>query len=403
MSWADSIRYALSALSGARMRTALMLLAMSVGVAAVVVLTALGEGARQYIAGEFSSLGTNLLIVIPGRNETTGGGGPPPLGGLTVRDLTLDDALALNRSRAVEAVAPLAIGEAPASFGNKSRDSMIMGSTHELQAVRQLEIAQGRFLPAGDPRQSEPVCVIGETIRTELFGAKPALGQWLRVGDRRFRVVGIISQKGESLGANMDEVVVIPVASAQALFNSFSLFRILIQARGRDSIAPALKDVKRILAERHEGEEDVTVITQDSVLAAFDRIFKALTLTVAGIAAISLVVAGILVMNVMLVAVSQRTHEIGLLRALGATGRRIRILFLLEAGLLSVFGAALGLVIGWLGSLAIVYFFPTLPAQPPIWAVVAGTGIAVVTGILFAWMPSRRAARLDPVEALTRL
>ncbi len=396
----DALRFAGRALAGAWVRSMLMLLAMSIGVAAVVVLTGLGEGARRYVAGEFAALGTNLLIVVPGRAETTGGA--PPLTGETPRDLTLDDALALHRSPLVRRVAPVAVGEAPASFRGRERDSLVVGTTPAYLEIRHLDVARGRSLPAGDPRAAEAVCVIGRTVREEVFGPHRALGEWLRLGDRRFRVMGIVAQEGQSLGVELDEMVLVPVASAQALFNAPSLFRIMVEATDRGVLEEAKGAVEDIIRERHEGELDVTVITQDSVMAAFDRIFRTLTLTVAGIAAISLVVAGILVMNVMLVAVSQRTPEIGLLKALGAPRGRILRLFLTEAGLLSLAGGLTGLVLGLAGNRVLAWLFPALDTLPPGWAIAAGLGVAVGVGILFAWMPARRASRLDPVEALAR-
>jgi len=400
MRWNDVAAFAYGALQGYRPRTLLMLLAMAVGVGSVVVLTGLGEGARQYISGEFSALGTNLLIVIPGRNETSGGA--PPIAGETPRDLTLDDAQALLRSPAVLRVAPLNVGQANVSRGALSRESVVLGTTARYAEIRQLNLYQGQFLPEQELGRASPVAVIGVTVRDELFGGERALGRWIRLGDRRFRVIGVMSQRGESLGVDMDEAVIIPVAAAQALFNTPSLFRIFVEARDRPSIERAQRDVRRIIAERHDGEEDVTVITQDSMLAAFDRILKALTLTVGGIGAISLVVAGILIMNVMLIAVSQRTAEIGLLRALGASERRVLVLFLAEAALLSSMGALAGLLAGMLGSWLIHLAFPVLPALPPIWALGAAGGIAVSTGLLFAWLPARRASALDPVAALSR-
>ncbi len=400
MTLADVLGFAGTALRGYRRRSLLMLLAMAIGVAAVIILTALGEGARRYVTGEFASLGTHLLIVLPGRSETTGG--PPPLMGETPRDLTLDDALSLTRSLYVRRVAPISVGSAPVSWQRREREVSIVGSTASFIHVRHLRMAKGRFLPAMDPRRAKPVCVIGSTVREQLFGPEAALGQWLRVGDRRFRVLGVLASEGRSLGIDLDDVVIIPVASAQALFDAPSLFRILVEARGRDVIGRAEQEVRRIIQRRHEGEDDITVIAQDALVATFDRIFRALTYTAAGIAAISLAVAGILIMNVMLVAVSQRTAEIGLLKALGAAPRQILILILAEAALLSSAGALVGLLLGQLGSLAIRRAFPLVPAYAPIWAVVTALLVAVITGLLFSLLPARRAARLDPVLALSR-
>jgi len=400
VSFGDRLRFAYSALHGYRLRTALMLLAMAIGVAAVILLTALGEGARRYVTGEFASLGTHLLIVFPGRNETTGGG--PPMLNETPRDLTLDDAMALRRSRHVGRVAPINVGSASIAHGSRDRDSVVMGSTAELQPIRHLEMAQGRFLPSMDADRAAPVCVIGETIRRELFGAERALGEWVRIGDRRFRVIGILASTGVSLGVDTDDMVVIPVASAQQLFNTETLFRVLVEARNREVIDRAKQEVIDILRERHDGEEDVTVITQDSVLATFDRIFTALTYTVGGIAGISLIVAGILIMNIMLVSVTQRTTEIGLLKAIGASSAQVMSLFLTEAVLLSLLGALLGLILGQGGSWLVGHLYPVLPLGAPSWALASALGVALLTGVVFGVLPARRAARLDPVQALAR-
>ena len=397
----DAAVFAWGALRGYPARTGLMLLAMAIGVAAVVVLTALGEGARRYVIGEFSALGTNLLIVIPGRSET-GGFSPSTLMGETPRDLTIADAEALTRSVNVRRVAPLNVGQSEVSWGGRSREVVIIGATHEYLAIRKWKLGQGQFLPAAKWDRAIPVAVIGGKIRREIFGPHRALGEWLRIGDRRYRVVGILASKGRSIGVDVEDLVIIPVASAQQLFNTPSLFRILVEARSREAIAPARRFVIETLQRRHQGVKDVTVITQDAVLATFDKILGALTYAVGGIAAISLAVAGILIMNVMLVAVSQRTAEIGLLKALGASRREITVLILTEAGLLSATGALGGLLLGLLGNVLIRRVLPVLPAQTPLWALLSAIGVAVLTGLLFSILPARRAARLDPVLALSR-
>ena len=397
----DLLRFARDAATGNPLRTALLVLAMAIGVAAVVVLTALGDGARRYVVDQFSSLGTNLVIVLPGRSET-GGFNPGNAITSTPRDLTIDDAQSLQRAPSVRRVAPLAVGTSEISYGGKLREVMVAGTTANYIDVRTLKLAQGRFLSAGDWRRGASEAVIGAKIRNELFGAEPALGKLIRIGDRRFRVVGIMASTGQGLGMNTDEIVLIPVALAQAMFNNNTLFRILVEASSREAIEPAKAQVTEIIKLRHEGEEDVTVITQDAVLATFDKLLGALTLAVAGIAAISLAVAGILVMNVMLVSVTQRTAEIGLLKALGATGATIRIAFLTEAAMLSLAGALLGYLLGQAGALVLRQLYPVFPAYPPNWAVLAGLGTALATGILFGVLPARRAARLDPVQSLAK-
>jgi putative ABC transport system permease protein len=401
MNLTDLLRFSSRTLIGFRTRTILMIVAMSIGVGAVVVLTALGEGARRYVVNEFASLGTNLIIVIPGRTET-GGNIPGLMVGRSPRDLTLEDALALLRSPLVIRIAPLNLGSAEIASGRLKRESPILGTTYEFKKIRGLEIGQGRFLPPGDPTAAQSVCVIGQNLSRELFGTQHAIGQWLRIGERRFRVIGVLGSKGRSLGFDTDEVAVIPVASAQQLFNQPSLLRIFVETRSRESLQPAQIAIRNILKERHEGEEDVTVITQDAVLATFDRILRTLTFAVGGIAAISLAVAGILTMNVMLIAVSQRTTEIGLMKALGASSRQIRNLFFAEAAVLSAVGAAAGLVIGAAGVFAIRQLYPQFPAAAPLWAVAAAVITASITGVVFSLMPARRAARLDPVISLAK-
>lgn len=394
----DVFAYAYGALGGYRTRSLLMMLAIAIGVGAVIFLTALGEGARRYVTNEFTALGTHLLIVLPGRSETTGG--HPPVMGETPRDLTLEDALALTRSRQVKRVAPVVLGAAPVSSRARDREVTIIGTTAAFFAIRHLEMAHGRPLNLTDPRRTVPICVMGGKVKRELFGHRNALGQWVRIGERRFRVVGLLGSEGRSLGLDLEEVVVIPVSSAQALFNTPSLFRVLVQARSQAAIPRAKSEIRDIIRGRHEGEEDITVITQDALIGTFDRIFHALTLTVAGIAAISLAVAGILIMNVMLIAVTQRTPEIGLLKALGAPAAHIQVLFLTEAGLLSLIGAGFGLGVGLGATWLLRRLYPLLPATPPLWAVCSAIAVAIALGLLFALLPAKRAASLDPVLAL---
>lgn len=399
MRLADTLQFASGSLRGSPTRTLLMMLAMSIGVAAVVVLTALGEGARRYVVDQFSSLGTNLVIVLPGRTETAGVG-PGLLSGQTPRDITLDDAQALLRSRAVKRIAPLTVGSATLSRDALNREVVVAGSSADLLGIRHMSVAIGRFLPDGDIHDSSSVCVLGNQIKRELFGNEQAVGQWVRLGDRRFRVIGVLASQGESMGMRTDDLVIIPVASSHQLFNTSGLFRVLIEARSRDYIEQAKREAEEIMTERHGGERDVTVITQDAVLATFDRILTTLTMAVGGIAAISLAVAGVLIMNVMLIAVAQRVKEIGLLKALGAPGRQIRLLFFAEAALLSGVGSLAGLALGYAASTVIGKIYPVLPVSPPWWAVIAACATALGTGILFSVMPARRAARLDPVAAL---
>lgn len=395
----DTIGFALTSLGGNKVRTVLILLAMSIGVAAVVLLTGIGNGARLYIVDQFFSLGTNLLIVIPGRSDTasdTASG----MTGETPRDLTQDDAKALRRGDMVHLLAPITIGELSAAWHGKERKVPVIGSTASLLEIHHLKLEYGAFLPDEDSDIARPVCVLGSKIYHELFGRNAALGELIRLGGFRCRVIGMLGSEGRSLGLDTQELVVVPVAFAQMLFNTNGLFRILVEAKNLLALDRMKKHISQVIAKRHYGEEDVTIITQDSVLSTFNRIFKALTLIVAGIASISLVVAGILIMNVMLMSVTQRTAEIGLCKALGANNTQVMLLLVTEALLLSSIGGLSGLLLGFAGSWAIAHFCPTLQTTPPLWAVATAMGTALCTGFVFSLLPARRAARLDPILAL---
>jgi putative ABC transport system permease protein len=398
---ADVGRFAWRSLTAYRSRTLLIALAMSIGVGAVVVLTSLGEGARAYVRNQFTSLGTNLVVILPGRAETFGGSGGM-MSGRTPRDLTLDDALALRRIRGVKRVVPLNLVSGEVWWNGRRRDVPVAGSTDELLRLWGLHLALGQFLQPQDPRRATSVCVIGWRVREELFGPHAAVGELIRISDRRFRVIGVLAHQGEFLGLDIDELTIIPVASAQALFNLHSLLRIAMEAGAREDVPWVKTEARRTIRERHQGEEDVTIVTEDAVASAFDRILGALTLALGGIASISLAVAGILIMNVMLVAVSQRTSEIGLLKAIGASPAQVRAVFFAEAAMLSGAGGLVGSLLGQGGSWAVRQAYPNLPAFAPLWAAIAALLLAIVTGIAFCVLPARRAAQLDAALALAR-
>ncbi len=401
LSTRDACALAWQAITAQRVRALLIGLATAIGVAAVVLLTALGDGARRYIVDEFSALGTNLLIVLPGRNETVGG--PPPLMGETPRDLTLGDSDALARDPYAVRVAPLMVGSANVSTAaGLEREATLLGATADFAEVRQLAMDHGRFLPSAAVDRATSVCVLGPELASELFPQSGAVGRWVRIGDRRFRVLGVLASTGVSIGQDFDEMAIIPVASAQILLDTEGLFRILVEARPGIPLANAAEAVRETIKARHEGEDDVTVITQDSVIATFDRILNTLTLAVAGVSAISLVVAGILTMNVMLVAVAQRRTEIGLCKAVGARLADIRRLFLWEAVLLTASGAVAGVALGYASAFALRQIYPAFPAFVPLWGTAAAVLTAGACGIAFGVLPASRAARLDPVQALSR-
>jgi putative ABC transport system permease protein len=394
----DLLGFAARALRGHRLRTGMSLLGVAIGVAAVVTLTALGEGARLYVVSQFASIGTNLVIMVPGKTETTGG--MPGMGGAP-NDLTLEDARALLRGvPEIEKAAPMVIGTETVVFEERQRQMALIGSTHEALEVRRLSVASGRFLPPLEWDRSSPVAVLGQKAARELFPGRDPVGEIVRVGDWRMRVIGVLAPRGLQMGVDMDDVAIVPVATAMKMLNRRSIFRLLLQVRTHADLDRAKERAVRLIAGRH-GEEDVTAITQDAVLGALTSILGALTMALAGIASVSLAVAGVGIMNVMLVSVSERTREIGLLKALGAGRRQILLAFLAEAMLLSSAGGVLGLLVGWLAVRLLVAVYPALPATPPPWAVVAAFSLAVAVGGVFGVLPARRATRLDPVAALS--
>lgn len=396
----DAFRLAAGALGAQRKRTALITVATAIGVAAVLLLTGLGEGARRYVVGEFSALGTDLLVVFPGRNETVGG--PPPVMGETPRDLTIGDAEALARIPRVRRVVPLMVGSANVSVASGlEREVTILGATSALRDVRRLTLSEGSFLPAIDAAQAGSTCVLGLELRQELFAQGAALGQWLRIGDRRCRVVGVLGETGMSLGTDYNDLALLSLGAAQAVMDTEALFRILVETREGESGSRMLKAVRDTMRRQHDGEDDVTIITQDSVVATFDRILGTLTLGVSAVSAVSMGVAGILVMNVMLVAVAQRRAEIGLLKALGAHPQDIKRMFLLEALLLTGLGTLAGLLLGYGGIFILRLLYPDFPAGVPWWGLSAAVATAFVSGLVFGVVPAQRASRLDPVQALS--
>lgn len=395
----DLLRFTLLALRRQRFRSTMLLTAVGLGVSAVVMLTALGEGARGYVMGEFAYLGKDTVIIIPGRKETTGG--MPPMTGIAAHDITLDEIEVLQRTvPGVTSLAPMVMGTGPVSFKSRERDSLVVGTTAAFFPIRQLEIAQGSGLPVLALGEGKQVAVIGQKLKQALFDNGRAIGQWIRLRDYRFRVVGVLAGTGDAFGADLSEAVFIPVASAQAVFNVHGLFRVTLRVKENYQVEAVKSAIANKMQALHNGEQDVTIISPDAMLSTFDGILQMMTLAVAGIGAISLVVSGILVMNVTLMSVKQRTAEIGLLKALGAPASQVRTLFLTEAGIIAAAGALIGIVVGFLVVFIATRIYPSIPFATPNWAVWASLALAIGTALLFAWLPAQQAANLEPVDAL---
>jgi putative ABC transport system permease protein len=399
MDFREAIALALEMLGVNRIRTALTVLGVVIGVAAIILLVSLGEGATAYITRELTGLGTNLLIITPGKTQTSGGFHPPIAS--TVRKLSYDDAVALRRraSLLTDAV-PVVLGTGKIRHHGASRDTTVIGVTPEFQRVRNLYVEIGQFLSQEDVDGRRRVVVLGRTVKRELFGEENPLGRFVTLADSHYRVIGIMQPKGVSLGFDIDDLVFIPVKSAQDLFDTDRLFEILAAVRAPEDIDRAIQQVKDILARRHGNREDFTVISQGAMLTAFTTILRILTAVLAGIAGISLVVGGIGIMNIMLVSVRERTREIGIRKAVGARRWDILWQFLLESVVLSSLGGILGILVGIGGAKALSLVVVYLPTQVSLWSVLTAFGFSAAVGVFFGVYPARRASLLDPIQAL---
>lgn len=392
----DTTHLALGALSHYRLRSLLTMLGIAVGIAAVVLLTAIGEGVHRFVLAEFTQFGTHLLGISPGKTSTAG----MPGGVIgNVRPLTLEDAEALRRLPQVEAVVPVVQGNAAVEGGGHSRRVTVYGASHAAPQVWQFKPALGQFLPDDGSGNSRALVVLGAKVRHELFGQASPLGEYLRVGGNRFRIVGVMEPKGQLLGFDLDDAVYIPAAQALELFNRDSLMEIDLLYSAEADAATMAKRAKALLIDRH-GSEDFTIVTQEQMLETLSSILDILTLAVAAIGSISLLVGGIGIATIMTIAVSERTSEVGLLRALGADRNQILILFLGEAATLGAAGGIGGLILG-IGAAQLLHgIFPALPVHLSLFYIALAEAFAITIGIAAGLAPARQAARLDPVEAL---
>jgi putative ABC transport system permease protein len=393
----DLIRLAYNAVAGHKLRSALSMLGIAIGIASVILLTSIGEGTRRYIVGQFSQFGTNILSVAPGKAETVGI--PGVLGG-TTRKLTIDDALALERISGVEEVVAAAYGTARVEANGRGRSVFIYGVTPNVPNAWKFAVRQGSFWPAGDPRRGAQVAVLGPTLKRELFGEENALGRFVRIGGSRFRVLGLMESKGQFIGFDIDDAAYIPVASAMGLFHLTDVTEIHVVYAHAGLADRVEREVRRVLMSRHNENEDFTITTQEAMLSVFGNVMNMITLAVGAIAGISLLVGSIGILTMMWIAVGERTQEIGLVRAIGATRRQVQLLFLTEAAALATLGGAFGVLAG-MGIAALLRLaIPGLPIHTPLLFVVLAVATSTATGLLSGVLPARRAAALDPIEAL---
>ena len=396
----DLLRLALGSVLGHRLRSLLSMVGIAIGIASVILLTSIGEGTRRFMVGQFTQFGTNLMGIHPGKTQTTG---IPGVFGGTTRKLTLDDAQAVGRVAGIEEVVPVAFGSARIEVSNdqssRARRIIIYGVTPNVPRAWKFDVRQGSFWPAGDPQRGAQVAVLGPKAKRELFGEANALGRFVRIAGTRFRVIGVMSSKGQFLGFDIDDSAYIPIASAMKLFNLPELNEIDVLYTHAGIAGRVENDIRRVLTERH-GSEDFSVTTQAAMLEVFGNVMNVVTMAVGAIGGISLLVGAIGILTMMWIAVGERTAEIGLVRAIGATRRQVHILFLTEAAALSTAGGALGVLAGMGVAALLRLAVPGLPVSTPPLFVALAVGVSLLTGLLSGLLPARRAAALDPIEAL---
>jgi putative ABC transport system permease protein len=397
MTLGDLFGLATEALRAHRLRYGLSALAIAVGVAAVVLLSSIGEGVRLFVLDQISMFGTTIVGVHAGKVST--GGVPGGVGG-SARKLTIQDAQALSRLPGVVAATATVYGSARVEHGNRGRDVAIFGATGEMPRVLSMTVTSGSFLPSLDWDRASPVVVLGPKLKRELFGEANALGQVVRIGTARFRVIGIMESKGQYLGFDMDDTAYIPLASAMRLLNRSEVGEVDLLAASTDDVDAVVERATRLMIDRHRGEEDVTIVTQKDALQMVDQIMRVITLTVTAIAGISLLVGAIGILTILMIVVRERVREIGLVKALGATRNQILAWYLCEAAVTAGIGSVAGLAAGVGGAAALSRVVPGITTTTPPWIAVSAMAMSVTVGLLAGVAPALRAAGLDPVEAL---
>ncbi len=392
----DQIRLSGSAILFHRRRSFLTALGIAIGIMAVVLLTSIGEGVQRFVMAEFTQFGTNLVAVNPGKTTTFGVSGAIVS---NVRPLSLDDAEALkNLPQVIDAV-PLVQGNAAVESDGRSRRTMVFGVGAGVPEVWQIKVALGRFLPDEDPRRARAFAVLGSKLKQELFGDRSPLGERIRVGGERFRVIGVMESKGQMLGFDLDDTLYLPVGRALAMFDRESLMEVDILYHPDADAETISERIRQRLLERH-GHEDFTIITQDEMLDVLGSVLEILTLAVGALGGISLLVGGVGILTIMTIAIRERMSEIGLLRALGASRRQVLMLFLGEAVVLAGLGGLAGLALGALLAWLLGILVPGLSTHTSWSYALLALGISALTGLLAGVLPALRAARLNPIEAL---
>jgi putative ABC transport system permease protein len=393
----ETFQIALKAIKTNKSRTFLTMLGIIIGVAAVILLVSIGSGLQQYITKEFEELGSNLIMVMPGKMQFSdeGGreGGPP---GVTSNKLTLKVVNKLERGEYVENVLPIITKSLVAKYANHSHSTGLIASTEDYVTIRKQDLAEGKNFTKADVDSAKKVAILGPSLKEELFAESNALGKKILLGEQRYTVIGILEEKGAAMGQDRDDMALIPLTAAIKQFNIEKLNYLYIVSPSTEETTKTQAEVEKILLKEME-EDDFTVYDSEELLATISSILGVLTAGLAGIASISLLVGGIGIMNIMLVSVTERTREIGLRKAVGATRQNILLQFLIEAVFLSLVGGIIGIGLGVLGSLVLRKFIQTAVTA---WSVLVAFSISALVGIIFGVAPAAKAAKLDPIDAL---
>ena len=391
----ETFKLTIITLRANKLRSLLTMLGIIIGVSSVILLISIGSGLKSYITGQLQGLGSNSLYVVPGNLELKPGGGGS--GGTAILKFTVAHYRELTqKGTTFQAVMGYSENNGTVSYAGKSKTLQVAGVGYQYPEVRNQYPIQGTFFNATQQEAGKKVIVLGKTVADDLFGNEDPMGKKITLSDNKFTVLGVLEKKGAFGSVDMDNQVFIPFTTAMTTFDVDKIQSFWIEAKDTVSIDQAKAEIKKILL-RTLKQDDFSVLDTGSIITVISQVLGVLTIALAGIAAISLIVGGIGIMNIMLVSVTERTKEIGLRKAVGATPKIIMIQFLIESTVISVAGGIIGIILGVGGSLAMKSFLPT---SVSFWSILLAFSVSVIIGVVFGVMPAARAARLNPIQAL---
>ena len=400
MDFFELIKVSVEALRTNKTRSGLTMLGIVIGVASVILLISIGSGLKTYITEQLEGLGANSLFVIPGEFEIDmggGGGGGMPGAGAAASKFTFDHVKDLEREgKTIKHVMAYTENNGTMKYRSKTKITQVSGVSPEYPAVRDQQPVQGSFFTTSHYNSAKRVAVLGKTVAEDLYGLEDPVGKNISISDQNYIVLGMMEEKGAMAGIDMDNQVFIPATTAMRQFDMENIQSLWVQSMSSEAIPETKEEIKRILLKSLDDDE-FSVLDTSSILGVVSSILSVLTAALAGIAAISLVVGGIGIMNIMLVSVTERTREIGLRKAVGATPQAILTQFIIESVILSFFGGSIGVLLGALGSLAIGRVFTTTITP---WSIILAFGVSALIGIVFGVAPAAKAAKLNPIDAL---